>query len=87
MDIGDDQLDTAEATPGQLAREFRPDRLGHGSADVHAQHLGPAVALDADPDDDQDRVDAAAALDLQMEMPAPIALTRASTERVETPWM
>jgi hypothetical protein len=28
MRIGDDELDPAEATPGQLAQEFRLDRLG-----------------------------------------------------------
>ena len=66
MGIGDDQLDAAQAAPGQLAQELRPEGLGLGGADLHAQHLAPAVAVDADGDDDGDRDDAAVAAHLQV---------------------
>ena len=66
MGVGDDQLDAAQAAPRQLAQELRPDRLGLGSADLHAQNLAPAVGVDADGDDDGDRDDASAAADLQV---------------------
>lgn len=58
MGIGDDELDAAQAATGQLAQELRPDRLGLRGADLHAQHLAPAVRIDADSDDDGDRHDA-----------------------------
>ncbi len=41
--IGDDELDAAQSAPGQLAQELGPDRLGLRGADLHAQHLAPAV--------------------------------------------
>ena len=43
MGVGDDQLDAAQAAARQLAQELRPDRLGLRGADLHAQHLAPAV--------------------------------------------
>jgi hypothetical protein len=60
MGVGDDQLDAAQAAPGELAQEGGPEGLGLRRADLHAQHLAPAVAVDADRDDDGDRDDAAA---------------------------
>ncbi len=42
MRIGNDELDAAQASPRQLAQELRPDRLGLGRADLHAQHLASA---------------------------------------------
>ncbi|ESY44940.1 hypothetical protein X745_31785 [Mesorhizobium sp. LNJC374B00] len=57
MGIGDDELDAAQATAGQLAQELRPDRLGLRRADLHAQHLASAVRIDADSDDNGDRDD------------------------------
>jgi len=66
MGIGDDKLDAAQAAPGQLAQELRPDRLGLRSADLHAQYLAPTVTVDAHGDDDGDRDDAAAAANLQV---------------------
>lgn len=65
MGIGD-ELDAAQAATGQLAQKLRPDRLGLRGADLHAQHLAPAVRIDADSDDDGDRHDAAAAAHLQV---------------------
>lgn len=38
-------------TPGELAQELGPDRLGLRGADLHAQNLAPAVCVDADRDD------------------------------------
>ena len=64
--VGDDQLDAAQAAPGQLAQEVGPEGLGLRGADRHAQHLAPAVAVDADRDDDRDRDDAAVAADLHV---------------------
>ncbi len=43
MRIGNDELDAAQASPRQLAQELRPDRLGLGRADFHAEHLAPAI--------------------------------------------
>ena len=123
MGVGDDQLDAAQAAARELAQELGPERLGLGRADVHAEHLAPAVAVDADRDDHRDRDDAAVLAHLHvggvdpeirpvaldrpveeglhlvvdllaqpadtwlLEMPLmPMALTRSSTERVETPW-
>ena len=54
-----DQLDAAQAAAAQLAQEVGPEGLGLGRADVHAQHLAPAVGVDADRDDHGDRDDAA----------------------------
>ena len=43
----------------QLAQELGPEGLGLRGADVHAEHLAAAVAVDADGDDHGDRDDAA----------------------------
>ncbi len=66
MRVGDDELDATQAASRQLAQELRPDRLGLRGADLHAQHLAPAVGVDADGDDDGDRDDAPAAAHLQV---------------------
>lgn len=58
MRIGDDELDAAQPAPSQLAQELGPDRLRLRGTDLQAQHLAPAVAVDADGDDDGDRYDA-----------------------------
>jgi hypothetical protein len=57
--VGDDQLDAAQAAPGELAQEGGPERLRLRRADVEAQHLPPAVGVDADRDDHGDGHDAA----------------------------
>ena len=49
-----------------LRRNSVQNGLGLGGADVHAEHLAPAVAVDADRDDDGDRDDAAALAHLQV---------------------
>ena len=64
--VGDDQLDAAQAAPGELAQEVGPEGLGLGGADLHAEHLAPAVGVDADGDDDGDRDDAAGLADLHV---------------------
>lgn len=40
MGVGDHQLHTTQAPPGQLAQEGRPDRFGFGGTHLHAQ-IGP----------------------------------------------
>ena len=64
--IRDDELDAAQATPGELAQEVGPEGLGLRRADRQAQHLAPAVAVDADRDDHRDRDDATVAARLHV---------------------
>jgi hypothetical protein len=64
--IGDHELDASQSPAGQLAQELRPDRLGFGCANFHAEHLAPAVGIDAHGDDDGNRDNASAAADLQV---------------------
>lgn len=54
MGVGDDQLDAAQAATGELAQERGPERLCLGGADVHAESLAPAAAVDADRDNHRD---------------------------------
>jgi len=61
MSIGDHQLDAAQAAPGEGAQELDPKRLGLAVADRHAQHLAPAVVVDANSNDDSNRDDAVVA--------------------------
>jgi hypothetical protein len=53
--VGDDELDAAQAASAQLAQELGPERFRLGGANVHAEHLAPAIAVDADGDDHGDR--------------------------------
>lgn len=39
MGVGDDEVDPAQATPGKLGQELRPDRLGLRGADLQTKHL------------------------------------------------
>ena len=55
--VGDDELHAAQAAAGELAQELDPERLGLRRADVHAEHLAPAVGVDADRDDHRHRDD------------------------------
>lgn len=66
MSIGDSKLDTAQSPSGQLAQELRPERLGLGCTDLHAEHFASTVGVDAHRDDDRDRDDASAPPDLQI---------------------
>src|SRR5262249_24830733 len=59
VSVGDDQLDAAQAAPGELPEEGYPEGLGFGGTNIHAEHLAPAIVVDADRDDDGDRDDAA----------------------------
>src|ERR1700760_1625089 len=56
--VRDHELDAAQTPAGELAQERGPERFGLGRADVHAEHLAPAVAVDADRDDHRNRDDA-----------------------------
>src|SRR5262249_58382366 len=68
----------------QLAEEGRPEGLGLGRADIHAEHFAAAVAVDADGDDDGDRDDAAGLADLHVggvdPQIGPVALDRSLEE-------
>ena len=64
--VRDHQLHAPQATPGQLAQELGPDRLGLRCAYFQAQHLAPAVGVHADGDDDGDRDDPPAAPDREI---------------------
>jgi hypothetical protein len=64
--VRDDELDPAQPAARQLAQEIAPERLGFGSADIQAQHLAPAVAVDVDRDDGRRRDDAPAPAHLQI---------------------
>src|SRR5579883_3260918 len=66
MSVGDDQLHAAQAPPGELTQEGRPEGLGLGWADIHAKNLTPAIAIGADRDDHGDRDDAAVLPDLHI---------------------
>jgi hypothetical protein len=55
MGVGDDQLHAAQASTRELAQEGRPEGLGLGGADIHAEHLATAVGIDPDGNDDGDR--------------------------------
>ena len=66
MIVGDDELDAAQASPGQLSKKLSPDRLGLGCADLQAEHLASTVCVHGHRDDDCDRDDAPAASDFQV---------------------
>src|ERR1700693_4689402 len=61
MGIRDDELDAAQTPPGKFAQKVGPEGLGLRGADRQAQHLAPAVAVDADRDNHRDRDDVAIA--------------------------
>ena len=86
MRIGDDQLDAAQAAPGQAAQELHPERLGLAMAGGHAEHFAPAVGVHAHGDDDGGGNDAVVAPDLDVGGVQPdvglIALDRAGEEGV-----
>src|SRR5206468_1964870 len=49
---------TPRAAAGELAQERRPERLGFGRTNIHAENFTPAVTVDADRDNHRDRHDA-----------------------------
>ena len=66
MGIGDRELHSAQASPGQLAQEFCPDWLSLGCADLHPKHLASTVGVHTHGDDDGNGDDAAAATNLEV---------------------
>src|SRR5882672_1531600 len=66
MGIRDDELDAAQTAPGKFAQKVGPEGLGLRRADRQAQHLAPAIAIDADRDDHRDRDDVAVAARLHI---------------------
>ena len=53
-----DEFDAAQSATGELAQESRPEGLGLGGADIHAQHFATPVVVDADGENDGDGDDA-----------------------------
>jgi hypothetical protein len=84
MRVGDDELDAAQATASELAQKRRPERLGFGRTDVHAENLAPAVAVDVDRDNHRDRHNAAILTHLHVggvdPQKRPVALDRTAEE-------
>jgi hypothetical protein len=66
MGVRDHQLHAAQAAPGELAQEPGPEGLRFRGADVHAENLAPAVAVDADGEDDGNRHDTAGMANLHV---------------------
>ena len=84
MGVRDHQLDAAQATAGELAQKGGPERLGLRGADIHAEDLAPAVAVDPDRDDHGGRDDAALLAHLHVggvdPQVGPVALDRPAQE-------
>src|SRR6185437_1186775 len=84
--VGDDEFDAAQTAAGELAQKRRPERLGLGGTDVHAENLAPAVTVDANRDDHRDRYDAAILAHLHIggvdPQIRPVALDRAAEKRL-----
>jgi hypothetical protein len=57
MGVGDDELHAPQAAAGEAPQEGGPEGLRFRGADGHAQHLAPAVTVDAHRDDDGHRHD------------------------------
>jgi hypothetical protein len=66
MGVGDYQLHATQTAPGEAAQELHPERLGLAVANCHAEHLPPAVGVDADGDDHRDGDDVVVAPHLQI---------------------
>ena len=85
--VGDHQLHSAQAAPGQLAQELDPERGRLGDADVHAQHLAPAITVDPHGDDHRHRDDASVLAHLQIGGVnpdiGPVALDRPAQEGLD----
>src|SRR6202008_294444 len=64
--VGDDELHAAQAAAREAAQELGPEGLGLRRADRHAEHLAPAVAVDAHGNGDGDRDDAAGLAHLEV---------------------
>src|SRR3546814_11889240 len=57
MRVRGHQLHAAQAAPGERAQKLDPERPRLAVADGHAEHLTPAVGVDAHGDDDCARAD------------------------------
>src|SRR3954454_5123164 len=72
--------------PGFLEPRRRPERLGFGWPNIHAENLTPAVTVDTDRDDHRDRYDAAILAHLHVggvdPQIRPVALDRAAEKRL-----
>src|SRR5436305_13026946 len=66
MRIRDDQLHPAQTALGQALEEARPEGLGLGRADMQADDLAPALAIDRNRDYRRDRDNATAFALLQV---------------------
>jgi hypothetical protein len=85
MGVGDHQLDAAQPPARERAQEVGPEGLGLRRADGQAEHLAPAVAIDADRDDDRDDAAVAPRLHIGGVEPdiGPVALERTIEERLD----
>jgi hypothetical protein len=86
MGVRDDELHPAQAAAGEAAQELDPERLGLAVADGHAEHLAPAIGIDADRHDHGDGDDLVVAPDLHVGGVepdiGPVALDRSGQEGV-----
>jgi hypothetical protein len=84
--VRDDQLHARQAAPDEIAEELGPEGLGLRSPDRHAQHLAPAVRVDADREGDGNADDATALAHLQIRridpQVGPFAFDRAGQEGI-----
>ena len=64
--VGDHQPGPMQAAAGQWAQEVKPEGIGFRGAEAHAQHIPPAVSVDARGDDHPRRDDAALLADLDV---------------------
>ena len=84
MGVGDDELDAAQAAPGQATEKLGPERLRLGGTHRHAEHLAPAVAVHPHRDGNGHRDDPARLPDLHVggvePKVGPVTLNGASEE-------
>lgn len=66
MRIADHKLHTAEAAADEVTQELGPEGLGLGGTDRHAQHLAPAVGVNAHCERARDRDDPPALAHLEV---------------------
>jgi hypothetical protein len=87
VSVRDDKLYAAQAAPRQLPEEGRPEGVGLGRADIHAQKLALAICIDTNRHDDGDRDDAAGLEDLHVggvdPQIRPVALDRPVEEALD----
>ena len=88
MRIANHQFHATEAAPDEIAQELGPKGFGFGGTDRHAQHLAPAVGVDAHRERDRHGYDPPALAHLEIggidPEVGPFALDRPRQEGVDT---